>query len=136
MTRRRRNSTKAGGYPFTAKAAQYRRYSMDELNFARKDARDAARACTHDPIAEAWYMDDVATILAEINRRKNTAILRSNPDWADIRARFARGLGVAAKSGTRVAKRGAALAMTTAERAYLKHCIAMLEKAGYNVRKK
>lgn len=58
-------------YDFTAKEAQYRGYSLDGLLFSVRDAREAADAMRgHDPAAEAWYLDDMATISMEINRRK------------------------------------------------------------------
>ena len=64
-------STKDGGYPFAAKAAQYRSFTLAGLQWSVKDAQEAAqcmRGC--DPVAEAWYLDDVHTLLDELRRRK------------------------------------------------------------------
>jgi len=66
-------STK-GAYPFRKKEQQYAQMSMDQLHFALGDAHEAAKAMQgHDPTAEAWYLDDLATIQKEINRRKTMA---------------------------------------------------------------
>jgi DNA-binding ferritin-like protein len=72
-------STK-GAYPFSAREELYRQATEDQLKFAQRDASEAARAMRgHDAIAEAWYLDDLHTITAEIRRRKqakrNTAQL-------------------------------------------------------------
>lgn len=62
-------STK-GPYAFCDKAVQYKAYTDAMLAFAVDDAAKARDACkSFDPIAEAWYADDVATIRAEINKR-------------------------------------------------------------------
>ncbi len=66
-------STK-GPYPFAAKEEQYGQYTDEMLAWAIKDAaqaRDNTRG--FDEKAEAWYADDVSTILAEMNRRKGAA---------------------------------------------------------------
>jgi len=66
----RKNSTK-GAYPFALKEAQYEGYTDAMLDFARKDAHEAAQNMKgHDGMAENWYMDDVHTISAEIRRRQ------------------------------------------------------------------
>lgn len=58
-------------YNFSAKEAQYRSYTLTGLLFSVRDAREAADAMRgHDPAAESWYLDDMATISMEINRRK------------------------------------------------------------------
>lgn len=66
-------STK-GPYPFADKARQYKGFSDEGLAWSVKDAAEARDACaTFDPVAEAWYADDVATISAEIKRREGRA---------------------------------------------------------------
>lgn len=63
-------STK-GAYPFCDKARQYKGYTDDMLAFAVDDAAKARDNCREfDPVAEAWYADDVATIRAEITKRE------------------------------------------------------------------
>lgn len=62
-------NTKAGGYPFAAKAEQYSGYSVPQLLFAFVDARTAATASKGNPEAEGWYYDDVSTIRQELLRR-------------------------------------------------------------------
>lgn len=72
----KRNGTK-GAYPFAEKEEQYRRYTAAQLRFAANDAKQAMEAMRgHDPAAENWYADDMATILNEINRRGRA---RRNP---------------------------------------------------------
>jgi hypothetical protein len=69
--RSRRNGTK-GAYPFKEKAEQYRKYTIAQLLYARKDAAEAARAMKgHDLAAENWYWDDSFTISDEITRRRH-----------------------------------------------------------------
>jgi hypothetical protein len=70
---RRRGSAALGkgSYPFAAKQAQYRGYTLDQLTWAANDAREARDAMRGwNPEAEAWYADDVSTILTELNKRK------------------------------------------------------------------
>jgi len=65
----RKNSTK-GAYPFAMKEELYRTYTNDQLHWALKDAKEARENMRgHDTLAEAWYADDVHTILAELRRR-------------------------------------------------------------------
>jgi antirestriction protein len=75
-------STK-GSYPFADKQKQYRGYSDAQLDYAVKDASDAAKAmkghsAKGDPSAENWYRDDVATIRQEIERRRGKAKTESD----------------------------------------------------------
>lgn len=56
-----------GSYPFSGKQAQYRKYTIAELNFAIKDATEARDVCGPDTFG--WYSDDVCTIRDELNRR-------------------------------------------------------------------
>lgn len=82
----RRNSTK-GSYPFTEKEEHYRTLPMSSLLYAKKDAYQSAQAMRrHDPAAEAWYMDDVATILTEIKRRQKQNPLTSEEESAILDA--------------------------------------------------
>lgn len=65
-------STK-GPYPFADKERYYRRLTMAQLEYAKRDAaksRDAFRGAGGEPSVENWYADDVHTILKEISRRK------------------------------------------------------------------
>lgn len=63
-------STK-GAYPFAEKAARYRDFTVEALEWSRKDAAEAAKHMKgFDPAAEGWYLDDYHTIVAEINRRR------------------------------------------------------------------
>ena len=63
------SSTK-GPYPFNEKEIKYRGFSDAALRWSVQDAQSAAMAMRgFDPVAEAWYLDDVHTILAEINHR-------------------------------------------------------------------
>lgn len=58
-------------YDFASKEAHYSTFSLAGLLYSVKDASEAAQAMRgHDPIAESWYLDDMATIGREINRRK------------------------------------------------------------------
>ena len=60
-----------GAYPFAAKEEQYKGLSDEALLWSAMDARDAMQACAgHNGPAEAWYADDLATILKEIRSRK------------------------------------------------------------------
>jgi hypothetical protein len=64
-------STKAGGYPFAEKEKHYRKHTDAQLDYAHKDALEAASAMKdHDPVAHGWYMDDAATISQERRRRQ------------------------------------------------------------------
>ena len=66
-------STKAA-YDFATKEGQYKSYTFKGLLYSVRDARQAADAMRgHDPIAEGWYLDDMATISMEINRRKGVS---------------------------------------------------------------
>jgi len=101
--RSRRNGTK-GAYPFKDKVEQYRKATMPELLFARKDAAEAARAVSgHDVAAENWYKDDYFTINDEIIRRRHNEITRRDmgfknpkrsrknpdiPDWMRSNEKF------------------------------------------------
>jgi hypothetical protein len=72
-------------YPFTEMEERYAGYTDDQLAYALKDAREAARH--EDAMAKAghglarygWYADDVHTIGAEIMRRRKSKIRRANP---------------------------------------------------------
>lgn len=69
-------STK-GPYPFADKTRIYRGFSDAALAWSIKDAAEARDACaTFDPVAEAWYADDVATIGAEIQLREKRRQLK------------------------------------------------------------
>jgi hypothetical protein len=71
------NPTK-GPYPFAEKEEQYRTYTMAQLLYAQRDAADAARRMKgFDPVAEAWYLDDLHTITSEIRKRRGEA--NANP---------------------------------------------------------
>lgn len=62
-------STK-GPYDFKAGRAKYKAYNVDSLRFALNDAHEAAIAMKdHDPIAEAWYIDDGFTIADQLRQR-------------------------------------------------------------------
>lgn len=57
-------------YNFIAGEEKYRRMDIASLHWSADDARQARDAMRgHDPSAEAWYADDLATILQEIRRR-------------------------------------------------------------------
>jgi hypothetical protein len=70
VRRARKNASTKGAYPFAQKEEQYRGYTLAQLQWVLNDAKEARDAMKgHDPQAEAWYSDDVATILAELHRR-------------------------------------------------------------------
>jgi hypothetical protein len=72
--RSRKNGTK-GAYPFAAKIEQYKKYTMDELLFARKDAREASENMRgHDLAAENWYRDDYLTLDMLIANRREKGV--------------------------------------------------------------
>ncbi len=84
------NGTKSAGYPFTEKQAQYSKYTDAQLAFARDDANKAMEAMKgHDIEAEAWYADDVSTIISEILLRKRK--VRTNPRGVTILLRTGHG---------------------------------------------
>ena len=59
-----------GPYDFLLKEEIYKRYTEEELRYAVQDAAEAAKAMRdHDPVGEAWYLDDMATIVKELRRR-------------------------------------------------------------------
>lgn len=61
--------TKAN-YDFKAKRAQYRKYSNDQLRWARQDAIETAKIQDDwNPVGACWYLDDASTIGAELKRR-------------------------------------------------------------------
>ena len=63
-------STK-GPYPFARKEAYYRNLPTHSLYWSAKDAHKAAKAMRgHDPTAEAYYLDDMHTILKVLKDRQ------------------------------------------------------------------
>jgi hypothetical protein len=72
-------------YPFAEMEERYAGYTDDQLAYALKDAREAARnedamAKQGHPLAQyGWYADDVHTIGAEIMRRRKAKARRANP---------------------------------------------------------
>jgi len=59
-----------GAYPFEAGAKRWRAASMAELLYAVKDIREVIRVWPDHPNG-GWYADELHTVGAEINRRKN-----------------------------------------------------------------
>ena len=62
-----------GPYDFAGKRKQYRGQTMEALLYAAKDIVDTIsiwRAGGGYHPNEGWYMDDLATVKEEINRRR------------------------------------------------------------------
>lgn len=73
--------TKAGPYPWREKQAQYAGYTDAQLQYAHKDALEAAKAMKGYP-AESWYHDDAFTIRDEIEYRQDPKRRRRRPKSA------------------------------------------------------
>lgn len=58
-----------GSYPWNEKERQYSQYSDEQLEFAAKDADQAAQSVGRDNPDQGWYADDVHTIMEEIKKR-------------------------------------------------------------------
>jgi hypothetical protein len=132
MNKRRRNPMGKGAYPFAEKEKLYQGYSQAQLWYARRDAQksmenaaNSARAYERQYGAnsgaavewranEAYYADDLHTLLKIINQRQNPThrVRRSNRrrrDWTV--GTTGRGYGLIARS----ASTGAAVKGTAAE---------------------
>jgi len=58
-------------YDFASKESLYSTFSLPSLLFSLKDAYEASQTTLDfNPSLSSWYLDDMATIQNEINRRE------------------------------------------------------------------